>query len=55
MEMDAGRAVRGNRPHLHAVAARMLGSLAEADDAVQEAWLRPAAPTPTTSRTSGAG
>jgi RNA polymerase sigma factor (sigma-70 family) len=30
----------GHREHLHAVAYRMLGSLAEADDAVQEAWLR---------------
>lgn len=30
----------GNRPHLRGVAYRMLGSLAEADDAVQEAWLR---------------
>ena len=29
-----------NRPHLRAVAYRMLGSLAEADDAIQEAWLR---------------
>src|SRR5688572_8607264 len=29
-----------SRPRLHAVAARMLGSSAEADDAVQEAWLR---------------
>ena len=28
------------RPRLHAVAYRMLGSAAEADDAVQEAWLR---------------
>jgi RNA polymerase sigma factor (sigma-70 family) len=30
----------GHRPHLHAVAYRMLGSLTEADDAVQDAWLR---------------
>jgi RNA polymerase sigma-70 factor (ECF subfamily) len=29
-----------HRPHLHAVAYRMLGSLTEADDAVQDAWLR---------------
>jgi RNA polymerase sigma-70 factor (ECF subfamily) len=29
-----------NRAHLHAVAYRMLGSTTEADDAVQEGWLR---------------
>src|SRR5262245_13801568 len=29
-----------HRGHLHAVAYRMLGSSGEADDAVQEAWLR---------------
>jgi RNA polymerase sigma factor (sigma-70 family) len=28
------------RPHLHSVAYRMLGTTGEADDAVQEAWLR---------------
>jgi RNA polymerase sigma factor (sigma-70 family) len=29
-----------NRPHLQAVAYRVLGSVSEADDAVQEVWLR---------------
>src|SRR6266566_4818730 len=29
-----------SRSHLHAVAYRMLGSSVEADDAIQEAWLR---------------
>src|SRR5262249_7245055 len=29
-----------NRAHLRAVAFRMLGSLTEADDAIQEVWLR---------------
>src|SRR4051794_12107752 len=35
--MDAFEA---HRPHLHALATRMLGSRADADDALQEAWLR---------------
>jgi RNA polymerase sigma factor (sigma-70 family) len=35
--MDAFEA---HRPHLHAMATRLLGSRAEADDALQEAWLR---------------
>lgn len=34
------RRFEANRSHLQAVAYRMLGSLSEADDAVQEAWLR---------------
>src|SRR3954452_19395188 len=29
-----------HRPHVRAVAYRMLGSVSEAEDAVQEAWLR---------------
>jgi RNA polymerase sigma-70 factor (ECF subfamily) len=39
---DASRAelFEAHRAHLHSVAYRMLGSRAEADDAVQEAWLR---------------
>ena len=31
---------QAHRPHLRAVAYRMLGSLTEADDAVQDTWLR---------------
>jgi RNA polymerase sigma-70 factor (ECF subfamily) len=34
------RRFEDHRPRLHAVAVRMLGSAHEADDAVQEAWLR---------------
>jgi RNA polymerase sigma-70 factor (ECF subfamily) len=33
------QAFEAERPHLQAVAYRLLGSLAEAEDAVQEAWL----------------
>ena len=44
-----------HRAHLRAVAYRMLGSLTEADDAVQDAWLRVSRPGPTTSTTSVAG
>jgi RNA polymerase sigma factor (sigma-70 family) len=42
MDENAALAERfeANRPRLRAVAFRMLGSSAEADDAVQEAWLR---------------
>src|SRR5690349_13005204 len=35
-----GERFEANRVHLRAVAYRMLGSQGEADDAVQEAWLR---------------
>ena len=38
--MEATEQFEQNREHLRAVAQRMLGSAAEADDAVQEAWLR---------------
>lgn len=42
--MDAGDALarrfEEHRPTLRAVAYRMLGSTAEAEDAAQEAWLR---------------
>lgn len=34
------RAFEAHRPHLTTVARRLLGSTSEADDAVQEAWLR---------------
>src|SRR6266498_1080048 len=34
------RRFESHRTHLRAVAYRMLGSLTEADDAVQEAWIR---------------
>jgi RNA polymerase sigma-70 factor (ECF subfamily) len=35
-----GNRFNGERPRLRAIAYRILGSLSEADDAVQEAWLR---------------
>ncbi|XVV14183.1 sigma-70 family RNA polymerase sigma factor [Actinoplanes sp. CA-131856] len=38
--MDVLERFEANRPRLRAVAHRMLGSPAEAEDAVQEAWLR---------------
>lgn len=37
---ELGRRFEAHRAHLRAVAYRMLGSLTEAEDAVQEAWLR---------------
>src|SRR6266545_224876 len=42
-----------HRPHLRAVAYRMLGSLSDADDAVQDAWERPI-PDPIVSPEAGA-
>jgi RNA polymerase sigma factor (sigma-70 family) len=38
--MDPTKEFERNRDHLRSVAYRMLGSISEADDAVQEAWLR---------------
>lgn len=39
-DVDLNQAFEANREHLQGIAFRMLGSLAEADDAVQEVWLR---------------
>ena len=39
-ERELTERFEAHRPHLRAVAYRMLGSLTEAEDAVQEAWLR---------------
>ena len=44
-----------NRAHLRGVAYRMLGSLTEADDAVQDAWLRLSRSGRARWRTSAAG
>src|SRR5512146_1847538 len=38
--VDLAGTFESQRPHLRAVAYRMLGSLSEAEDAVQDAWLR---------------
>jgi RNA polymerase sigma-70 factor (ECF subfamily) len=43
------------RSYLHAIAFRMLGSHADADDAVQEAWLRLARTVAAASTTCAAG
>ena len=46
---------QAHRPWLRAVGYRLLGSASEADDAVQDAWERSAAPAPTGSRSSRRG
>ena len=38
--MNPTQVFEQNRSHLRSIAYRMLGSITEADDAVQEAWLR---------------
>ena len=43
------------RPYLRGVAYRMLGSVSEADDALQEAWFRIREHDPRASRTCGLG
>jgi RNA polymerase sigma-70 factor (ECF subfamily) len=40
MERDLAGTFEANRPRLQSVAYRMLGSLTEAEDAVQETWIR---------------
>lgn len=40
VEADLTAAFDANRRHLHQVAYRMLGSFTEAEDAVQETWIR---------------
>lgn len=39
-QLELARCFDSHRPHLRGVAYRMLGSLSDADDAVQETWLR---------------
>ena len=38
--VDLAERFDASRPHLQSVAYRMLGSVSEAEDAVQEAWIR---------------
>jgi len=52
--MDLFDEFEAHREHLRAVAYRMLGSASDADDALQEAWLRVARADPDGVRTTGA-
>ena len=53
--MDKVERFEEHRVHLRAVAYRMLGSFGEADDAVQEAWVRFSRTDTATSRTCAPG
>ena len=45
-DAELARVFEQHRRYLRAIAYRMLGSMAEADDAVQETWMRFAPPAP---------
>jgi RNA polymerase sigma-70 factor, ECF subfamily len=54
-ELELANTFERQRPQLRAVAYRILGTLSEADDAVQEAWLRLRRTPPSRSTVSSGG